>query len=432
VRVKLTDRWVRALAAPAARLDVWDELVPGLVLRVTPAGMKTFALWYRVHGRPRRYTFGRYPTVSLADAREQAQEILAGARRGEDAQAAKLEARAAADFEGLCRSFVGARTPNLATSTAREYARMINAYVRGSALARTPAQQTTSLDLDARLNELAKDAPIQANRLFQLFRAVCRWGRRKGALPMNPMEAVERPRREQPRERTLRDDEVRALLQALTDSDPDFSATRPPDAITAAAVQVLLLLGQRSTETLEMRWQDLDLKGRPATPKGSRSLPATLPIWTIPGRYRKGGRLHTVPLPHQVVTIIEALHTLTGNNARVFHGVSIDNPHRWWDPIRDRAIGLGKREGVVVEHFTRHDLRRTAATGMTRLGASRFIADRVIGHKETGVASVYDRYEYLREKASALGAWAAHVEAIGSRQGREATILPMRGSGAGR
>jgi hypothetical protein len=72
--------------------------VPGLVLRVTSGDIKTFALWYRVHGRPRRYTFGRYPTVSLADAREQAQNILAGARRGEDAQAAKLEARTAADF----------------------------------------------------------------------------------------------------------------------------------------------------------------------------------------------------------------------------------------------------------------------------------------------------------------------------------------------
>lgn len=73
---------------------------------------------------------------------------------------------------------------------------------------------------------------------------------------------------------------------------------------------------------------------------------------------------------------------MTGNRPRVFDGVSIDNPHRWWDPIRGRAIALGKLRGVVVEHFTRHDLRRTAATGMTRLGARRFIADRVIGHKE--------------------------------------------------
>jgi hypothetical protein len=90
--------------------------------------------------------------------------------------------------------------------------------------------------------------------------------------------------------------------------------------------------------------------------------------------------------------------------------VSEDNAERdWWSRIRQRTLELATQRGVVMQHFTKHDLRRTAMTGMTRLGIMRSIAQRVIGHKEPGVGSTYDRYDYLAEKAEALRRWAAEV-----------------------
>jgi integrase len=106
-------------------------------------------------------------------------------------------------------------------------------------------------------------------------------------------------------------------------------------------VRLLLHLGQCSTQTLEMRWQDLDLV-------------ADIPTWTIPGAYRKGQRLHVVPLPSLVIRIIEGLRSISGSQERVLHGVSVDNPHRWFDPIRDRA--KDRCDGRPhVDRFTPHD-----------------------------------------------------------------------------
>ena len=138
-----------------------------------------------------------------------------------------------------------------------------------------------------------------------------------------------------------------------------------------AAVRLLFLLGQRATETLlGLRWDGLDLD-------------ATIPMWTIPGTFRKGGQLHVVPLPKTAVDMIEALRPVTGASAsgRVLDGVSEKNYEvTWWGRVRDRALDLAAQDDVEVAHFTRHDCRRTCVTGMTSLGVAPFVADLVVGH----------------------------------------------------
>jgi hypothetical protein len=114
-----------------------------------------------------------------------------------------------------------------------------------------------------------------------------------------------------------------------------------------------------------------------------------------------------VPLPELAVRILRGLPQ---QGDRVFVGVSEANAERdWWSRIRRRTFELAAQRGMAMQRFTKHDLRRTAMTGMTRLGVMRFIAQRVIGHKEPGVGSTYDRYDYLAEKADALRRWAEAV-----------------------
>jgi integrase len=124
---------------------------------------------------------------------------------------------------------------------------------------------------------------LEANRVFSFLRAVCRWAKKLGSLADNPMERV------------LGDEEVFFLWAATENEKPTVKA----------AVRLLFLLGQRTTETLMgLRWDGLDLD-------------ADIPVWTIPGSFRKGERLHTVPLPKAAVEIIKALRPTTGTTERV-------------------------------------------------------------------------------------------------------------------
>jgi integrase len=228
-----------------------------------------------------------------------------------------------------------------------------------------------------------------SNRVFQLIRATLRFAVREELLDSNPCAGLQRPRKEQERERVLADDEIKVLWRALDQESPQV----------AAAVKILLLLGQRSTETLEMRWSDLDLD-------------AQIPVWTIPGRFRKGHRLQIVPVPPLAAMILNGLRPTKGDKTRVFEGVASANAERdWWGAIRERAMSNG-----IDERFTRHDLRSTCATGCSRLGAAESTVSRILGHAVIAgtvqVTARYDRFAHLPERAAALRSWAAHVEGL--------------------
>jgi integrase len=313
----------------------------------------------------------------------------------------------------LARRFVEAREEanKLAHTTASEYRRMIVAYLDDAkGLAHAAAAEIAPADLQHFLTTVARErGPSIGNRLFQLVRAVLRWAARPsvGLLKTAP-PLLERPAKETPRERTLSDAEVAVLWTTLGSAPP----------VVAGAVKLLLLLGQRSSETALMRWRDVDLEARP-------------PLWTIPGEFRKGGRAHAVPLSPQAARVIEALQRSTGTQERVFHGLSVANEERnWWGSVREAAIAAGPMAGVAVEHFTRHDLRRTCASGCARLGASPHVVSRLLGHATpqgtVAVSNVYNRFAYIPEIAAALTAWGAHVERLASSDRRRARVVAIR------
>jgi integrase len=250
--------------------------------------------------------------------------------------------------------------------------------------------------------------PVMGNRVHALLGSVCKWAAKLGTIPANPMLVVDRPSKETSRERVLSDAEIGYVWKATENERPTLRA----------AVRLLALLGQRMSETvLGLRWDNVDLD-------------ADLPVWTIPGVFRKGGLVHVVPLPKMAVEIIEALRPVTGSSASgcVLDGVPVRN-FTWWggpDGVRDRVIDLARADGVDVAHFTRHDLRRTMVTGMTSLGVAPFVADLVVGHVVgSKVSRTYNRNQYLNERASALNAWAAHVaQVVSGEKRRKADVLP--------
>ena len=395
--MRLAARNIGSFQAPprgAPPIDYFDEAegaVPWFCLRVSSEGRRTFTVGYRVGRRRRRLRVGQFPTISLAEARQRARTLLADVTRGGDPAADRDELKKADEFQGLVARYIDAKSPNLSAKTLTEYRRMVAAYIDGTPLGRTSSRAIRRADVKAWLEDIARKAPVMSNRVFQLVRATLRFAVREELLDVNPCAGLQRPRREIERERVLGDEEIKILWKALDEAAPQV----------AAAVKILLLLGQRSTETLEMRWTDLDLD-------------ANVPVWTIPGRFRKGHRLHVVPVSPLASRIVAGLRATTGDDPRVFHGVTSANAERdWWGTIREGAIG-----GGIRERFTRHDLRSTCATGCSRLGAAESTVSRILGHAVIAgtvpVTARYDRFAHLPERAAALNAWAAHIERLAS------------------
>jgi integrase len=202
-------------------------------------------------------------------------------------------------------------------------------------------------------------------------------------LDVNPIVGLRLPHKEQPRERVLSDDELLSLSAAADEEGYPFGN----------ATKLLMLTGQRRGEVSEMRWSEISLE---------RSL------WTIPAARSKNARAHEVPLSPPVVSLLTSLPRFLASDW-VFTTTGTG-------PIS--GFGRFKRRlevAVGVTDWRIHDIRRTVASGMARLGIDPHVIEKILNHKSgiiAGVAAVYNRYGYEREKREALDRWASHVDAL--------------------
>jgi integrase len=400
--VKLTARTVDSIRPPkSGRLELFDEDLPGFCIRVTSKNRRSACVFYRVGPRLRRATLGTLPPLTLADARQLAREALRDAALGDDPAAGKRETREALTVASLVKEYIEAGEGRGSAATNGDYRRTLKATVKGSVIGPQSAQNLARGELRAFLEAIARKTPIRANRVLALVRAAFRWGLREELIERDPTAGLQRLRPERPRERVLADEEVKKLWETLDaiaagSSDPVLeNGKKAPRLVIAGAVKLLLLLGTRRSETLNMRWSDIDERAQ---------------TWTVPGAFRKGGRTHVVPLPPLALRLLTDLRPISGTTPWVFvgkRGASLaNNPSRWSEILR-KASGLD---------FTLHDLRRTCATGCARLGASESTVSRILGHKAIAgtiaVSGIYDRFDRLPEIRSALVAWSSYVETL--------------------
>jgi integrase len=399
--VKLTDATVKALQAPPpGRQDMlWDATLPGFGIRVSPGGTRTWLVLYR-HGRNvRRLKLGRYPLMSLADARDRAKEALAAVVRGDDPAGEKQAEREAATFGEVAEAFV-ADAQTKGRRSWREVKRTLEHDVLPMWRTRL-AKDISARDVRELLDGIvAREAPIQANRTFAIIRRLFNWAAApdRAYVPQfhNPCRGLERPARETQRDRVLNADELRAVWKAL---DVESVAN-------AAVFKLLLLTAQRVGEVRTIRWADLDLNGA---------------WWTIPAERAKNRLAHRVPLSAPAVAILRQLRELNGATPFVFpttrgsESGCLERVYKTVDRIR-------KASGVT--DFTPHDLRRTAASWMTSVGISRLTVSKLLNHIERGVTAVYDRHSYDKEKQEAVNAWAAKLQKIIT--GAHAKVVPFR------
>jgi integrase len=412
---KLTDLFVERAPAPArGRVEYFDAAFPGLALRVTEKGGKSWSVFYRINGRLRRFTIGRYPAIKPAQARREAQAALERVRQGVDPAVEKRFRRDAplpqADtFETIAQDYVDRHVKkNGAAATYQEAKRDLEHNVLPKWRARPIGSIARRDVIDLVDGLVARGVEIQANRTLARLRALFNWAVEKDRLSASPATGVRPPTKERSRDRALCDDEIRWFWHSCGELGWPFGPI----------FKLLLLTAQRRDEVGGMRWSELDLDKR---------------IWTLPRQRAKSDRGHELQLSEGAIEILRSLPQIAGDGRLVFTTTGktpvsgFGNVKRRLDaaivkarrrslglPEEERefrnAMGLTANESLPVEipGWTLHDLRRTAATGMARLNIPPHVVDKILNHSGgtiRGVAAVYNRFAYLEERRAALEAW---------------------------
>jgi integrase len=208
-------------------------------------------------------------------------------------------------------------------------------------------------------------------------------------IAVNPCAAVRRPDASTPRDRVLSDPEVGWFWKAADELGQPFSVL----------LKLLLLLGQRRAEVAGMRWTELD---------GD--------TWTIPAVRVKNKKIHVVPLPQQAQDLISTICSIGSTFVFTTTGAS---PVSGWSKLKakvdSKMVELAAKEKAVIPPWTLHDLRRTCASGLQRLGIALPITEKILNHSSgsfRGIVSVYQKHEYLAERRDALEKWAQYVEKL--------------------
>ena len=395
-RIKLTKSTIDSLRTPNSDVVYWDAGVPGFGVKVTPKGRKVFIVLYRTGGagsKLRKYTIGPYGRVTLHQARLAAQKVFAARLEGRDPAAEKREAkrRVMADcVEDLLETFIAQRLSK--NRSVAEISRLLRREV-GNPWAGRSIHEITKRDVVEVVSGIEqRGAPGTANKTLKSIKTFLRWCVGRAVLDRSPAEGVPLPAREVARDRALDDEELAQVILAARKIGSPYGGI----------VELLALTGQRRQEVAGLQREELDLAQR---------------IWTIPKARTKNAKAHIVHLSK------EALAVLKRADQREPLVLSLLGTKTFQDFTHAKRL-LDQLSGVTGWRL--HDLRRTCVSGMARLGVAPHVSDKILNHQAgtiSGVAAVYQRYDFLPERQDALNRWGAHVahimaEAAGDVRGK--------------
>nr|WP_246423598.1 site-specific integrase [Roseospira goensis] len=418
----LTERSVKARKATDKRQEIPDAALNGLYLTVEPTGRKSWSLRYRWAGKPAKFRLGPYPALGLADARDMAKKglrlLAAGADPRKAREAAERaerdaeQARQRDDVDAVITLFVEryAKGRNKSwAETERLLRKEALPLLKGKTIQEVQRRDIIEI-LDAIVD---RGCPTLSNRVLAALRKMCAWCVERGILETSPCADVSAPAPKVTRDRTLTDTELKALW-AATDRMGAFGPT----------YKLLVLTGCRRDEVCGMRWDELDLDKR---------------TWTIPGTRTKNSRPHAVHLTDTAIKMIEAQPKIAPERGRkpvyVFTtgGTAPISGHSVAKKQCDRL--MAELTGDEIQPWRVHDIRRTVASGMARLGINIATVEKCLNHVSgtfSGVVGVYQHHDFATEKRMAWDAWEAHVMRLvrGSEAG--GTLVTLAGARSAR
>ncbi len=368
--VKLTVRTVEAIEPGVKDVIVWDDELTGFGVKVTPNGKRTFLLYYRtVDHVQRKPRIGDFPAMKPEKARSIAKDWLSEVRAGKDPSGERIARRATRGTDTVNDMFGDYRKAKGALRSIGEVERLFRHDIL-PVIGKCRVEEVTRAQVTRLLDGIAKRSPAVAHAVRRQLSAFYTW-----ALPRlpdgvsNPVTNAAKVAALPKRERALSQDELRNLWLVLEgESEPWRSA-----------IQLLILTGQRREEVLQADWREFDLSKR---------------MWTLPASRAKNGKEHKVPLAPQVVKILE---TLPARQGRLF---STGTSRPWRAAARIRMA-----MGHSVPAWRWHDIRRTLATGLQRIGVRLEVTEAILNHvsgSRSGIVGV-------------TTAWLAHANGVSVR-----------------
>ena len=399
--------WIRA-AKPIAGKSDGDGLTFTLSARLTAS----WVFRYRLGGKQREMTIGNYPTITLKKARELATDARAQVQQGIDVARAKRDYKISLTTAGtvneLCEEF---------------YKRTVEGRIKRPdivrdlldgdlipKLGRLRIAEVKPLDVDAMIRAIVdRGSPIMANRVLAITKAVFDYAIRHHWAQQNPAAAfrrVDAGGEERARTRALSEEELVVLFKMLQDAGQPFR-------IYHLLVKLLLVTAVRISELIEAPWAEFDLE-------------TDEPVWRLPSSRIKTGknmgqRDFTIPLPAEAVDWLKEIKRISVASAYVFPARRKMTKETMSPATLNWALGEIKHG---LEHFTLHDLRRTARTHLARLGVKPHVAERCLNHKLPGINDIYDTHDYLAERRLALDGLADLLVRL--EKGETGKVVPIR------
>ena len=449
----LTAKSVEAAKAGESRREIPDGLVVGLYLVVQPGGAKSWAVRYRHAGKPRKLALGPLAPVlpgpepepvmgapmTLGGARKIARDQLLEVAAGRDPAAVKQAAKAAARNPlDVDRDLVKAVAVKFLESYLKPRAKpgyyKAVAYIFDKDVVprwgERRIQDIGRRDVLELLDAIVdRGAAVQANRVLAAVRKLFNWAVSRDILVASPVAGVKAPAPEASRERILTDDELRLLLKACD------QAAYPFGPLT----KLMLLTGTRRNEAAGLRRSELNAGGD---------------VWTLPGARTKNSRPLSITLSAQAQAAIAGCPIVALTKADLDAGAPRHGKHRdlvfsttGLAPVSGFAKGKAKIDAAMlaiarkaatergedpadikVEAWTFHDLRRTMASGMARLGVALPVIERCLNHVSgsfAGVVGIYQRHQFVDEMRTAFAKWGAHVGALAANSAAPSNVTPL-------
>jgi len=367
--MSLTDAQIKRLRAPEkGQKTYFDDALPGFGVRVSQGGTKTFIAL--CGPKRKRHSIGRYPNMSLAEARARAKGIQAESAL----ESTHKVARPTLKFEDARRMFLADSEKRNKLRTVEEYTRLLHKHFPLTG----PLEEIDRHELVRILDKL-KSTPSEQKHAFVAIRTMMNWCWKRGYIEVSPVPPL--TFRSTPRNRVLSDSELRAVWERVEGYGYPFGAI----------VKLLILTGQRRSEITGLRrsWIEGD-------------------VVTFPSEIVKNSREHALPMGNMARSVIDGLP----------EGTDLLFPSRLNDETPFNGFSRSKRNfdsEIDIEPYTLHDLRRTFSSIMAKLGTPIHVTEKILNHASgtiSGVAAVYNRHTYQDEMRDAFCAYEAYLSKL--------------------
>jgi integrase len=394
VKKNLSVRFIQSCKpAPAGRRALYlDGIVPGMGLRVTDRGHKSFVLVARYPLQPKHPTpraLGDCGAMTLDQARQKARVWLALMQKGIDPKIEE-ERQRAATLRRQTNTFAAVASEYLDRHAARlKKSAEAKRIIKGEFVKRWGARPVTDVmpeEVAGAIRAIVKrGSPYQAHNALGYIRSLYNWaiGTHEFGVTSSPVERL-KPKaligQREARDRILTDDELRAIWNAAGEMAYPYGPV----------FQLLILTGQREREIADMSWSEVNFERR---------------LLTIPAARMKGGRAHEVPLAPMAIELLESLPRWSG--PFVFTTTAGAKPINGFSKAKARIDKLSGVSGWVI-----HDIRRSTRTHFSALPVQDLVRELVIAHAKPGLHRVYDLHAYRDEKRRCLELWERRLSSI--------------------